>query len=101
MTRDRWRRVALALAVAAVCSDHINLARVCAAAEPAAPHSQPAAPPTPLFLEDGTLVDEAIIRAGWAEAYRRFTYRHKTAFQTAEREARTARRGMWAGRPPP
>lgn len=51
-----------------------------------------------VFLEDGTLVNEAIIRAGWAEAYRRFDYRRKAAFRAAEREAREARRGMWASR---
>lgn len=48
-----------------------------------------------VFLEDGSCVNEAIIRAGWAETYRRFDYRRKPAFQAAEREARAARRGMW------
>jgi micrococcal nuclease len=48
-----------------------------------------------VFLEDGTLANEAIIRAGFAETYRRFTYRRKADFQAAEREARQARRGMW------
>jgi micrococcal nuclease len=51
-----------------------------------------------VFLEDGTLANEAIIRAGLAEAYRRFDYWRKPAFQAAEREAREARRGMWARR---
>jgi micrococcal nuclease len=49
-----------------------------------------------VFLEDGTLANEAIIRAGWAETYRRFEYRRKPDFQAAEREARAAERGMWA-----
>ena len=49
-----------------------------------------------VFLEDGTLVNEAIIREGWAEFYRSFDYRRKKAFQEAEREARGARRGIWA-----
>ena len=49
-----------------------------------------------VLLEDGTIANEAIIRAGWAETYRRFTYRRKPQFQAAEREAREARRGMWA-----
>jgi micrococcal nuclease len=48
-----------------------------------------------VFLEDGTCVNEAIIRAGWAETYRRFEYRRKPDFQKAEREARAARRGIW------
>jgi micrococcal nuclease len=49
-----------------------------------------------VFLEDGTLANEAIIRAGFAETYRRFTYHRKAAFQAAEKDARDARRGMWA-----
>jgi micrococcal nuclease len=53
-----------------------------------------------VFLEDGTLANEAIIRAGLAETYRRFDYWRKPAFQAAEREARAARRGMWATRKP-
>lgn len=48
-----------------------------------------------VYLEDGTLANEAIIRAGYAETYRRFEYRLKPRFQAAEREARQARRGMW------
>lgn len=48
-----------------------------------------------VFLEDGTLVNEAIIRAGWAEVYRRFTLVRKPALMAAEREARAAHRGMW------
>lgn len=49
-------------------------------------------------LEDGTFVNEAIIKAGWAETYRRFTYVRKPILLAAEREARTAHRGMWAKR---
>ena len=49
-----------------------------------------------VLLENGTIANEAIIRAGWAETYRRFTYRRKPQFQAAERDARAARRGMWA-----
>jgi micrococcal nuclease len=49
-----------------------------------------------VYLEDGTLANEAIIRAGFAETYRRFQYRLKPQFQAAEREAREARRGMWS-----
>jgi micrococcal nuclease len=54
-----------------------------------------------VFLEDGTFVNEAIIRAGWAETYRRFEYRRKAALLAAEKEARQASRGMWAARRPP
>lgn len=48
-----------------------------------------------VFLADGTLANEAIIRAGLAEVYRRFQFRLKGKLLTAEREARDARRGMW------
>ena len=51
-----------------------------------------------VYLEDGTLANEAIIRAGYAETYRRFTYRLKPRFQAAEQEARAAHRGMWERR---
>lgn len=51
-----------------------------------------------VFLEDGTLANEAIIRAGWAETYRRFDLVRKPAFLAAERDARNMRRGMWATR---
>lgn len=51
-----------------------------------------------VFLEDGTLANEAVIRAGWAEVYRRFDLVRKPALLAAERDARDARRGMWAGR---
>ena len=51
-----------------------------------------------VYLEDGTLANEAIIRAGLAETYRRFTYRLTPQFQAAEKDARDAHRGMWADR---
>ena len=51
-----------------------------------------------VYLEDGTLANEAIIRAGYAETYRRFAYALKPRFQAAEKEAREAHRGMWATR---
>ena len=51
-----------------------------------------------VVLEDGTIANDAIIRAGWAETYRRFTYRRKPQFQAAEAEARAAGRGMWTTR---
>lgn len=53
-----------------------------------------------VFLPDGTLVNEAIIRAGLAEVYRRFQYRLKGRLLAAERDARAAHRGMWAVRSP-
>jgi micrococcal nuclease len=47
-------------------------------------------------LADGRLLNLEIIRAGWAEGYRGFHYARKREFLSAEREARRARRGMWA-----
>ncbi len=51
-----------------------------------------------VFLDDGTCANEAIIYAGWAEVYRRFTLARTPALLAAERDARAARRGMWAVR---
>jgi micrococcal nuclease len=49
-----------------------------------------------VFLPDGRCANEAIIRGGFAETYRRFDYVKKPQFQAAEREAKEAKRGMWA-----
>jgi micrococcal nuclease len=53
-----------------------------------------------VFLPDGRLANLEIIRAGWAETYRRFEYTRKPDFFAAERDAKAARRGMWATRRP-
>lgn len=53
-----------------------------------------------VYLPDGRLANLEIIRAGYAEVYRRFDYRRKTEFFVAEREAKAAKRGMWAARRP-
>lgn len=52
-----------------------------------------------VFLPDGRLANLEIIKSGYAETYRRFDYRRKPEFFAAEREAKAARRGMWATRP--
>jgi len=51
-----------------------------------------------VFLADGRLANLEVIRAGWAETYRRFEFRRKPDFLAAERDARTAQRGMWKAR---
>jgi micrococcal nuclease len=51
-----------------------------------------------VFLPDGRLANVEIIRAGYAETYRRFEYQRKTEFFAAERDAKAAKRGMWAAR---
>lgn len=51
-----------------------------------------------VVLPDQRVANIEIIRAGLAETYRRFDFRRKPEYQTAEREARDAKRGMWAVR---
>ena len=53
-----------------------------------------------VVLPDGRTANEEVIRAGCAETYRRFDFVKKPQFQTAEREAKAAKRGMWATRRP-
>lgn len=45
---------------------------------------------------DFRLLNEAIIRAGWAKAYRKYSYRKKQAFLDTEKKARTKRVGIWS-----
>jgi micrococcal nuclease len=51
-------------------------------------------------LPDGRLLNLEVIRAGFAEAYRGFHYERKHEFLAAEREARSAHKGMWAASMP-
>ncbi len=51
-----------------------------------------------VVLPDGRTANEEIIRAGFAETYRRFDFVKKPQFQAAERDAKAAKRGMWAKR---
>lgn len=46
-------------------------------------------------LEDGSLLNEALVRDGYARAYRRMPRSRLAAFEAAEREAKSARRGLW------
>ena len=50
-----------------------------------------------VFLEDGTLANEAIIRAGFAETYRRFKYRRKRASRPPKTKRVTPRAGCGPG----
>lgn len=52
-----------------------------------------------VFLEDGTFLNAEIIRQGYGFAYTRFPFRYLEEFRALEREARTARRGLWAEGP--
>lgn len=51
-----------------------------------------------VVLADRRLANLEIIKAGFAETYRRFEYKRKPEFFAAEREAKDAKRGMWAKR---
>lgn len=49
-----------------------------------------------VYLEDGTFLNETLIREGFAREYtHRRSYEFRQRFKDAEREARDARRGLW------
>lgn len=49
-----------------------------------------------LYLADGTFVNLEMVRQGYAHAYLDYPFQHMQQFRAAEREAREARRGLWA-----
>lgn len=50
-----------------------------------------------VYLEDGTLLNELLIRDGYAHEYtHRRPYEFRQRFKDAERDARQAGRGLWA-----
>ena len=53
-----------------------------------------------VFLEDGTLLNLALIQQGYGFAYLKYPFRedYMRRFRSAEREARNGDRGLWAGR---
>lgn len=55
-----------------------------------------------VFLVDGRLLNEELIRAGFSEAQTRFPYRTdmQRRFLTAQAEAQAAERGLWAAATP-
>jgi micrococcal nuclease len=52
-----------------------------------------------VYLPDGTFVNAEIVRQGYGFAYTRFPFRYLDSFRRHEREARAARRGLWAPEP--
>jgi len=52
-----------------------------------------------LYLADGTFVNAEIIRQGYGHAYTQFPFKFIPEFLAFEREAREARRGLWANAP--
>jgi micrococcal nuclease len=49
-----------------------------------------------VFLNDGSFVNEELVRKGYARALTRFPTRYADLFESAEAEARTAGRGLWS-----
>ncbi len=50
-----------------------------------------------LYLGDGTFVNLEIVRQGFGHAYVDYPFRYLEEFRRAERVAREAQRGLWAG----
>jgi endonuclease YncB( thermonuclease family) len=50
-----------------------------------------------VYLPDGSLLNETIIREGYGFAYTRFPYQRMERFRELERQAREQGRGLWAG----
>lgn len=50
-----------------------------------------------VYLPDGKLLNETLIRQGYGFAYVVFPFTKLETFRQAEAEARTANRGLWAG----
>ena len=48
-----------------------------------------------VYLPDGVFANAEIIRRGYGHAYTRFPFKYLDRFRALEREARTARRGLW------
>ena len=49
-----------------------------------------------VYLPDGVFANAEIIRQGYGHAYTRFPFKYLDRFRALEREARTARRGLWS-----
>lgn len=49
-----------------------------------------------VILPDGRIANEVMLKEGYAEFYRRYSYTRKERYQKLEAEAKKSRRGMWA-----
>lgn len=58
--------------------------------------------PAYVYLPDGTMLNEEIIRQGYGHVFMKFPFRFKNRFRALEREARKQGRGLWndQGQPP-
>jgi micrococcal nuclease len=49
-----------------------------------------------VYLKDGTFLNAEIIKQGYGYAYTRFPFKYLNEFRQYEKEAREAKRGLWA-----
>ncbi len=49
-----------------------------------------------IYLPDGTFLNAALVQQGYSRAYTVFRFRFLEQFRALERDARDARRGLWA-----
>ena len=52
-----------------------------------------------VFLMDGTFLNAEIIKQGYGYAYTKFPFKYMDEFRQYEKEAREAKRGLWADKP--
>ena len=52
-----------------------------------------------VYLMDGTFLNAEIIKQGYGNAYTRFPFKYMEEFRQYEKEAREAKRGLWADKP--
>lgn len=51
-----------------------------------------------VYLSDGSFVNLRMVEDGYAEAYRKFPFEHKDNFIESEKQAKTAKKGIWSGK---
>ena len=52
-----------------------------------------------VYLVDGTFLNAEIIKQGYGYAYTKFPFKYMEEFRQYEKEAREAKRGLWADKP--
>ena len=52
-----------------------------------------------VFLVDGTFLNAEIIKQGYGNVFTRFPFKYMEEFRQYEKEAREAKRGLWADKP--